>query len=260
PPAREPAPPIAKEPPRREVAAAPPAEGPVREPIPAEPAREAPRPPADGKVIPLRPPRREEAEPVAARPAAPAAAAAPEGVPAAALETPAAPPETPPPAPKREVIRLPESITVGELAERLQKKIGEVIRELVGMGVMASLNQVLDPEKAKAVAARFGYDVEVRPIEGPEPIEEEVDPSQLRLRPPVVTVMGHVDHGKTSLLDAIRKTKVTEQEFGGITQHIGAYQVDTSHGKVTFLDTPGHEAFTAMRARGAQATDIVILV
>src|SRR5262249_59421218 len=98
----------------------------------------------------------------------------------AAREAPAAPREPPPAAPKREVIRLPESITVGELAERLQKKIGEVIRELVGMGVMASLNQVLDPEKAKAVAARFGYDVEVRPIEGPEPIEGEVDPTPLQ--------------------------------------------------------------------------------
>ncbi|HEV8308866.1 MAG TPA: translation initiation factor IF-2 [Methylomirabilota bacterium] len=263
--------PTAKEPPapppaEKVAAAASPTEAPRKEAAPpTEPAREAPKP-TDGKVIPLRPRREEPAAPAAGRVAAPAAPAAEAPV---AVEPPAAPPATAPPAEvpaapaapvKREVLRLPESMTVGELAERMQKKFGEVIRELVAMGVMASINQVLDLDKAKAVAARFGFDVEVRPIEGLEVVEEEEDPAQLRLRPPVVTVMGHVDHGKTSLLDAIRKTKVTEQEFGGITQHIGAYQVETSHGKVTFLDTPGHEAFTAMRARGAQATDIVILV
>jgi translation initiation factor IF-2 len=228
-----------------------------------------PAPPADGKVVPIRP-RREEP---AAAPAAPAPAAEAERVvaPAAAVERVAAPAAeapgpaaAPPPAAAeaapREVLRLPEPITVAELAERMRKKVGEVIRELVGMGVMATINQPLDADKVKTVAARFGFDVEVRSPEGPDFVDEEVDPSQLLPRSPVVTVMGHVDHGKTSLLDAIRKTRVTEQEFGGITQHIGAYQVETSHGKVTFLDTPGHEAFTAMRARGAQATDIVILV
>src|SRR5258707_514865 len=170
-----------------------------------------------------------------------------------------APPE-PPQEIKRELIKLPESVTVGELAAGMRRKSTEVIKALLELGVMATVNEVLDPTAAKLVADRFHFDVEVRSLEGDLLEEEESDPAQMRTRPPVVTVMGHVDHGKTSLLDAIRTTKVAEREFGGITQHIGAYQVDTSHGKVTFLDTPGHEAFTAMRARGAQATDIVILV
>jgi translation initiation factor IF-2 len=244
----------------------------ARETAPSEPARPPqkpeprvveplPKPAADGKVVPIRP-RQEE-------PAAAPAAAEPERVaaPAAAVERPPAPAEKPAavaaPAPEagpREVLRLPESVTVAELAERMRRKPGEVVRELFAMGVMATINQPLDADQAKAVAARFSFDVEMSSPAGRDVLEEEVDPTQLRPRSPVVTVMGHVDHGKTSLLDAIRKTRVTEQEFGGITQHIGAYQVETSHGKVTFLDTPGHEAFTAMRARGAQATDIVILV
>jgi translation initiation factor IF-2 len=170
------------------------------------------------------------------------------------------PPPEPPQEIKRELVKLPESVTVGELAAAMRRKSTEVIKALLDLGVMATVNEVLDPTAAKLVADRFHFDVEVRSLEGDLLEEEESDPAQMRTRPPVVTVMGHVDHGKTSLLDAIRTTKVAEREFGGITQHIGAYQVDTSHGKVTFLDTPGHEAFTAMRARGAQATDMVILV
>jgi translation initiation factor IF-2 len=161
---------------------------------------------------------------------------------------------------KRELIRVPESVTVAELAEKMRRKSGEVIKALLELGVMATVNELLDPTAAKLVGDKFGFEVEIRSVEGDVLEDEDGDASQLSLRPPVVTVMGHVDHGKTSLLDAIRKSKVAEKEFGGITQHIGAYQVMTAHGKVTFLDTPGHEAFTAMRARGAQATDIVILV
>jgi translation initiation factor IF-2 len=228
----------------------------------------APKPGGDGKVVPMKPRREEPAPAVPERVVAPAATV--EKAPAPS-ETPAPPPaEAEKPAAvaiapaaeagPRTILKLPESVTVSELAERMGRKIGEVIRELVGMGVMATINQPLEQEKVKAVAARFGFDADMRSADERELVEEETDPTQLQLRSPVVTVMGHVDHGKTSLLDAIRKTRVTEQEFGGITQHIGAYQVETSHGKVTFLDTPGHEAFTAMRARGAQATDIVILV
>ncbi len=224
---------------------------------PAAPRRVAPATPSR-PATPTPPPR--PAVPVA--PVKPAAAATP---PPKVEVKPAAPrPEPTPPEPpveiKRELIKVPESVTVGELAAAMRRKSGEVIKALLELGVMATVNEVLDPTAAKLAADKFHFDVEVRSLEGDILEEEDVDPSQLSLRPPVVTVMGHVDHGKTSLLDTIRTTKVAEREAGGITQHIGAYQVDTSHGKVTFLDTPGHEAFTAMRARGAQATDIVILV
>ncbi len=264
-PFRPAAPPPLAAPPRK-VAAAPAAPPPVR-PAPPKPVERRVAPAA-----PLAAPARPAAVVVTPQPAAggppaappvgpPKVAAPPPPKPAAAGPVPPAPVEPAPPIEvKRELIRLGESVTVGELAQAMRRKSGEVIKALVEMGVMATVNEILDPTAAKLVADKFSFDVEVRTLEGEELREEEVDPSQLRLRSPVVTVMGHVDHGKTSLLDAIRRTKVAEKEFGGITQHIGAYQVDTSHGKVTFLDTPGHEAFTAMRARGAQVTDIVILV
>ena len=216
-------------------------------------------PAAAGPAAPPVPARPPAVPPVPARPAAAAPAAPPE----VEIKRESRPEPTPPEPPveiKRELIKLPESVTVGELAAAMRHKSGEVIKALLDLGVMATVNEVLDPTAAKLVADKFYFDVEIRSLEGDILEEEETDPSQLKLRPPVVTVMGHVDHGKTSLLDAIRTTKVAEREAGGITQHIGAYQVETSHGKVTFLDTPGHEAFTAMRARGAQATDIVILV
>jgi translation initiation factor IF-2 len=245
--------------PLRPAAAAPPVEVRPAPPIP----KRAPIPPVPPRILvpPAAPPRpavppRPAAPPIPARPAAVAPPAPPKPAPIAA---PPAPPE-PPQEIKRELIKLPESVTVGELAAAMRHKATEVIKALLELGVMATVNEVLDPTAAKLVADKFHFDVEVRSLEGDLLEEEEADPAQLRPRPPVVTVMGHVDHGKTSLLDAIRTTKVAEREFGGITQHIGAYQVDTSHGRVTFLDTPGHEAFTAMRARGAQATDMVVLV
>jgi translation initiation factor IF-2 len=215
-------------------------------PRPAQPA--APPPPAAAASTPPAAPPRPVAPPVEVP------------MPAAAAAVVEAPPPPPPVEVKRELVRVPESVTVAELAEKMRRKSGEVIKALIELGVMKMVNDLLDPTEAKLVADKFNFDLEIRSVEGEVIEEEETDPTQLQLRPPVVTVMGHVDHGKTSLLDAIRRTKVAEKEFGGITQHIGAYQVLTGHGKVTFLDTPGHEAFTAMRARGAQATDIVILV
>jgi translation initiation factor IF-2 len=160
-------------------------------------------------------------------------------------------------------ISIEERITVQNLANKIQVDPGLVIKKLIELGVMATLNQALDSDTAALVAQEFGADVEIRKSEiDLEAVlkEPDEDEAALEMRPPVITVMGHVDHGKTSLLDAIRETNVTATEAGGITQHIGAYQVEHKGKRITFLDTPGHEAFTAMRARGAQVTDIAILV
>ncbi len=158
-------------------------------------------------------------------------------------------------------VKIDDTIALSDLAKRMGIKASEMIKKLMDLGVMATVNQIIDFDTAVLVAAEFDYELEKASFEEDVMLKvEKDDPDKLISIPPVVTIMGHVDHGKTSLLDVIRKTKVTENEAGGITQHIGAYHVETDKGQIVFLDTPGHEAFTEMRSRGAKITDLVILV
>jgi translation initiation factor IF-2 len=166
-----------------------------------------------------------------------------------------------PTAPVKREVQLPETITVGELANRMAVKANEVIKTMMKMGVMATINQPIDQDTAQLVVEEFGHTaVRLKEDVLEDQLNAGVGELELLPRAPVVTIMGHVDHGKTSLLDYIRRAKVAAGEAGGITQHIGAYQVETPKGPITFIDTPGHAAFTAMRARGAHVTDIVVLV
>ena len=242
---------------------APKAKAPVA-PKPVE-APKAPAPKPEVKPIPApQPVQQPKPAPVPQPVQQPKPAPAPQPVQQQPKPAPAPVQPEPQPVKEEKVIKVLGQPTIKELAEKMNIKINDFIKKLMGMGIFATINQRLEQDMVELVASEFGFKIEFTQEFAKDKITaaaESTDaPETLKPRPPVVTIMGHVDHGKTSLLDAIRQSNVVAGEFGAITQHIGAYTVKTPRGQISFLDTPGHEAFTAMRARGAQATDIVVLV